>query len=315
MMPNRACSSTCAYTFADRHIHGIAGVDFATSSVAAITAALDLLASRRTTNVTASIPTVSVTALPEILQRLSPLVADNLLDGIHVEGPFIAQRFAGAHPHEHILAATSDLGCQVLDIIETHQTRQPSITMMTVAPETPGFGQLVHHLLDCGIVPALGHTAATTQQMRDAIDLVYDVTGHPVVITHCHNAMPPLHHRDPGPLLAVFEAAAADMVRVELIADGFHLDYELIAWWLATYPGVVRFVSDASAATLPRGYEPLSVAAPQLGDVALRYDAGQRPVLADGHTLASGGKDLLATHDALIAAGLAHDLICAAMRR
>src|SRR5699024_8617354 len=153
-----------------RAIPGHGGGDFRYLFAGGNTAALDLLASRRTTNVTASIPTVSVTALPEILQRLSPLVADNLLDGIHVEGPFIAQRFAGAHPHEHILAATSDLGCQVLDIIETHQTRQPSITMMTVAPETPCFGQLVHLLLDCGIVPALGHTAATTQQMRDAID-------------------------------------------------------------------------------------------------------------------------------------------------
>src|SRR5699024_3432030 len=81
-------SNKCTQTFADRHIHGIAGVDFATSSISEITAAIELLARRRTTNVTASIPTVPVTAFPDILQRLWPLVADNVLDGIHLEGPF-----------------------------------------------------------------------------------------------------------------------------------------------------------------------------------------------------------------------------------
>ena len=314
MIQSLDSSNKCTQTFADRHIHGIAGVDFATSSISEITAAIELLARRRTTNVTASIPTVPVTAIPDILQRLWPLVADDFLDGIHLEGPFLARGFAGAHPHDHVLAANSVLGRQLLDIVESHQTTQPSITMMTVAPETPGFSHLVHRLLDCGIIPALGHTAATAQQMRDGIQLLYDLTGDPVVITHCHNAMPPLHHRDPGPLLAIFEAAAADMVRVQLIADGFHLDYELISWWLATYPGVVRLVSDASAATLPTGYEPLSAAVPRLGEVTLMYPTDQRPVLADGHTLASGGKDLLAIHDALVDAGFEHERICAAMR-
>src|SRR5699024_11374807 len=98
-------------------------------------------------------------------------------------------------------------------------------------------------LQDRGIIPALGHTAATAQQMRDGIQLLYDLTGDPVVITHCHNAMPPLHHRDPGPQLAIFEAAAADMVRVELIADGFHLDYKLIFYWFDTYSCVVPMLS------------------------------------------------------------------------
>ncbi len=314
-MQSPDCSNGCAETFADRHIHGIAGVDFATSPVAKITAAIELLASRRTTRVTASIPTVPVTAISDILQRLSPLVADDLLDGIHLEGPFLAQQFAGAHPHDHILAPNSALGQEFLDIVVAHQTTQPSITMITVAPETPDFDALIHRLLDCGIIPALGHTAATAEQMRAGIKRIYNLTGRPVVITHCHNAMPPLHHRDPGPLLAIFEAAAEDMVRVELIADGYHLDYELISWWLATYPGVVQLVSDASAATLPGGHQPLTAAAPRLGDVALMYPNDQRPVLADGHTLASGGKDLLAIHDALLAAGLEHDRICAAMRR
>src|SRR5690625_5240290 len=232
-------SNKCTETFADRHIHRIDGGDFGTASSAEIIGAIELWPRRGNTKLTASSTTVPVTAFPDILQRLWPLVADNVLDGIHLEGPFLARGFAGAHPHDHVLAANSVLGRQLLDIVESHQTIQPSITMMTVAPETPGFSHLVHRLLDCGIIPALGHTAATAQQMRDGIQLLYDLTGDPVVITHCHNAMPPLHHRDPGPLLAIFEAAAADMVRVELIADGFHLDYELISWWLATYSGVV----------------------------------------------------------------------------
>src|SRR5699024_3152621 len=175
------------------------GADFATSSISESTAAIELLARRRTTNVTAPIPTVPVTASPAMLQRLWPLVADNVSAAIHLEGPCPARGVAGAHPPDPVLAARRVWGRQLLDTVESHQAIQPSITMMTVAPETPGFSHLVHRLLDCGIIPALGHTAATAQQMRDGIQLLYDLTGDPVVITHCHNAMPPLHHRDPGP--------------------------------------------------------------------------------------------------------------------
>ncbi|GAA4112896.1 hypothetical protein [Enteractinococcus coprophilus] len=307
--------SKCTNTFADRHIHGVAGVDFATSDVQSIQAALRLLASRRTTGVTASIPTIGLAALPDTLNRLRAAHVDGLVDGVHLEGPFLAPEFAGAHPRSALLAPNEDPGKRFLETVFNYQDPSRLITMMTLAPELPGFEATVEQLVEAGIAPALGHTGATYLQMRHGIAFVYALTGEPVTITHLYNAMRGFHHRDPGPILAVMEAAARGEVVVELIADGFHVDLEVVRWWFDLWPATIRLVSDASAATLPTGVQPLTAQPPRLGHVELHYPTAASPQLAGRATLASGGKDLLAIHDDLVAAGLNHDQVCAAMQR
>lgn len=313
-MPTHASSNTCTQTFADRHIHGIAGVDFATSNVTDIRAALAMLASRRTTAVTASVPTVELSVLGGTLDRLRGLQVEGLLAGVHVEGPFISPDFAGAHPHHAILTPDSTAGHAILATVLAHQSAGRLVTMMTVAPEVAGFEHLATQLAQYGIQTALGHTGALYDQMRHAIDLVHGLTGQPVVITHLYNAMRGFHHRDPGPLLAILEAAATGRVIVELIADGHHVDMAVIRWWFDHHPTAVRLVSDASAATRIAGWPLLSNQSPRLGHVALQHADHTGPMLADGHTIASGGKDLLAIHDDLVAAGINHERVCNAMR-
>ena len=308
-------SSECTNTFFDRHIHGLAGVDFATSDVTTIRAALSLLASRRTTQVTASLPTVELAVLSDTLDRLRSVQVGGLVDGVHLEGPFLAPAFAGAHPQSAIITPDQERGQRFLETVIEHQTGSGLITMMTLAPEVSGFERAAEQLVAYGIEPALGHTAASYHQMREGIDTVYRLTGQPVTITHLYNAMRGFHHRDPGPLLAVVEAAERGEVIVELIADSYHVALDLVRWWFARWPEAIRLVSDASAATLPAGVEPLSTARPRLGHVELDYPGGTGPQLAGSTTLASGGKDLLAIHDDLVAAGFDHGLVCAAMRR
>lgn len=307
-------SDPCTQHFADQHIHGLAGVDLATSSVAEVHAVLDLLRSRRTTRVTASIPTVEHREIAAIFDRLRPVFEDGLLAGVHLEGPFIAPDYAGAHPRAAILSPAGPNGQAFLQTVFEHQSVTPMVTMMTVAPESSGFQHLVAELVANGIAPALGHTGATYEQMRAGIDVIHGLTGRPVTVTHLYNAMRGFHHRDPGPLLAVVEAAHKNKVSVELIADGHHVHRELIAWWFANYPGAIRLVSDASAATLPEGCDPLTGSSPQLGLAQLRYPATGTPMLATGCTMASGAKDLLAIHDDLVDAGFNHHLVCTAMR-
>lgn len=313
-MPNPDSSESCQHEFADQHIHGLAGVDFATSSSSEIRAALALLTARRTTQVTASIPTVPRDDIAPILDRLGPLVDEGLLAGVHFEGPFIATQYAGAHPRQTILSPTQPAGRAFLATLLAHHRARPAVTMMTVAPELSGFKALVERLVAHGITPALGHTNATYEQMQDGIDVVRQLTGRPVIITHLYNAMRGFHHRDPGPLLAVLEAAKHNTVSIELIADGHHVHPAILSWWFETHPASIRLVSDASAATLPAGCEPLTLSSPKLGMAPLTYPSVGGPKLADTDTLASGASDLLAIHDALVTAGLDHDAVCAAMR-
>lgn len=314
MMPTPDSSNTCTAHFADRHIHGIAGVDFATSNVSDIRAALDLLRSRRTPRVTASIPAVHRTDIAPILSRLGPLVVSGELTGVHLEGPFLAPEFAGAHPRQTLVSPTTQDGQALLATVLEQQLATRAITMMTVAPELPGFERLAGTLVDAGITPALGHTGSTAAEMQKGINTVFNLTGQPVTITHLYNAMRGFHHRDPGPLLPIMEAVAQGRAVVELIADGHHVDMALINWWLTEYPTSVRLVSDASAATLLADQAPISNAQPRLGLVTLQYNGQNGPRLAAGQTLASGGKDLLAIHDDLVRAGFDHASVCASMR-
>src|SRR5690625_3038617 len=178
-MPTHASSNACTSTFTDRHIHGAAGVDFATSDVAEIREALALLASRRTTRVTASLPSLSLDALGTVLERLKTLYAEGLLEGVHLEGPFIATDYAGAHPPHVLQVPDSSTGQSFLQTVVEQQAETPLVTMMTVAPELPGFVELAKQLIDHGVQPALGHTGATYKQFRDAINLIAELTDKP----------------------------------------------------------------------------------------------------------------------------------------
>ena len=101
-----------------------------------------------------------------------------------------------------------------------------AIRMVTLAPERAGSGDAISQFVVAGVVVALGHTDATYEQTRHAVDLGATVG------THLFNAMRPLHHREPGPALALLEDAR---VTVELIADGVHV-----------HPAVVHAVIEAA---------------------------------------------------------------------
>jgi N-acetylglucosamine-6-phosphate deacetylase len=104
----------------------------------------------------------------------------------------------------------------------------------------------IRHLVDAGVVAAVGHTDASYPQARQAI------AAGATVGTHVFNAMRPLHHRDPGPALALLEDPR---VTVELVADGIHLHSSLIRH-VIDQAGAQRIalITDAMAAAgLPDG--------------------------------------------------------------
>ncbi len=115
-----------------------------------------------------------------------------------------------------------------------------AIRMVTLAPERPGSDDAITRLVDAGVVVAVGHTDATYEQTRHAIELGATVG------THLFNAMRPLHHREPGPALALLEDPR---VIVELIADGIHLHPAVVHTTVqAAGADRVALVTDATAA-------------------------------------------------------------------
>ena len=74
-----------------------------------------------------------------------------------------------------------------------------TIRMVTIAPERDGALAAIGQLVDAGVVAAVGHTEATYEQTRAAIE------AGATVGTHLFNAMRPIDRREPGPVIALLE--------------------------------------------------------------------------------------------------------------
>jgi N-acetylglucosamine-6-phosphate deacetylase len=111
--------------------------------------------------------------------------------------------------------------------------------MVTLAPELDGGIEAVRATVAAGAVAAVGHTAADARVVRDALRAG---ASH---ATHLFNSMPPLHHRDPGAVLALLDSGAT----LELIRDGVHVSRDLCGWLDATIDASRMIaVTDAMAA-------------------------------------------------------------------
>jgi N-acetylglucosamine-6-phosphate deacetylase len=140
----------------------------------------------------------------------------------------IAPERAGAHPPRWLREPS-------LDLVDGW-SRAAGVVMATVAPELPGALEVIAELCRRGVVVSVGHTAASAAQVDAA------VAAGAACATHLFNAMPPLHHRQPGPVAALLESAAY----LELVADGVHVHPAVLA--LAWRTGRTALVTDAMAA-------------------------------------------------------------------
>jgi N-acetylglucosamine-6-phosphate deacetylase len=86
--------------------------------------------------------------------------------------------------------------------------------MMTIAPELPESHGIIHSLVEAGIIASFGHSNATYEQTLDGFDAGI---SH---VTHLFNAMPSIHHRAPGPLVAIFQT---EHITAQVITDGVHI--------------------------------------------------------------------------------------------
>ncbi|TDA68669.1 MAG: N-acetylglucosamine-6-phosphate deacetylase [Clostridia bacterium] len=221
--------------FIDLHVHGGGGGDFSSGDPEEIARILRTHLAGGTTAMLATIlaadPGATGRALNAILafQRQAGLGAAIL--GVHWEGPLLAPQAAGAQtPYPWTVP-------EIEGVITRYH---PAIRLVTLAPEEPGSAELIPWLVSRNIIVSLGHTRATWDQARQAVDLGASR------VTHLFNAMRSWHHREPG---LAGEALLDDRVVAEVIADGIHLHPATLrlAYRLKGATGL-NLVTDAMAA-------------------------------------------------------------------
>lgn len=197
------------------------------------------------------LPTLVTTSVEKFQQALATLSAQKSpgdgdqaqILGVHLEGPCLNATKRGAHPQEHLQSLN----------IETLQTvigpYKDSVRVMTLAPELEPSGEAVAWLRSHNIIVSLGHSLATAAEA----DMAFNQGA--TMVTHAFNAMPSLHHRQPGLLAA---ALVHPQVWCGFIADGQHVDPLMLKLMLKASPEQCLFlVSDALAPLgLPDGVYP-----------------------------------------------------------
>jgi N-acetylglucosamine-6-phosphate deacetylase len=219
--------------FVDLHGHGAGGHAYDDGG-AELAAALAVHRAHGTTRSVVSIVTGPLAELRERLEEISVLsAADPLVLGAHLEGPFLARDRRGAHDPQFLRAPDQ---ATIESLLEA---AAGSICQMTLAPELPGGLDAVRQLTAAGVTVAVGHTEADLATTRAAFD------AGARILTHAFNAMPGIHHRDPGPVVAALDDPR---ITLELVLDGHHVHPDVAEVLFSAAPGRVALITDSMAA-------------------------------------------------------------------
>lgn len=225
----------------DLHIHGLSGFDAMQGQIAEMAAELPRH------GVTAFLPTTiaaPIERLAELLEEMAVTIAARppgaRILGVHMEGPYLSPQRPGMmtprlfrpfrwEEFEHLSAAS-----------------QGQVKMVTLAPEEGEALNGIPRLIERGIVPSIGHSDATFEQVAEAVRLGL---AH---ASHTYNAMRGFHHRELGVVGAVWHFK---QITAQVIADGVHVHPAAVALLLRLKgPERVALISDAAPlANLPPG--------------------------------------------------------------
>ena len=252
----------------DIHFHGCAGHDFCEGTGEAFRAIVDYENRRGITRLCPA----TMTLPEEMLSRIMSAARESgLFAGINLEGPFISREKLGAQNPAYIARPSAGM------LARLQELSGGLIKIAVVAPEVDGAMEFIEEAAGKVIV-SLGHTACDYETAREAFRR--GVTH----VTHLYNAMNPIKHREPGPVIAAIESGGVD---VELICDGVHVHPAVVRNTLRMFGAErVIFISDSmEAAGMPDGdYE--------LGGQRV-IKRGNRATLDDGRTIAGSVTDLM----------------------
>jgi len=224
--------------FIDLHVHGGAGRDMMEGGDAAHVIAR-LHARHGTTSLLATTMTAPLDDIDRALTAIGTACAERgkgeaRILGVHLEGPYINSGKLGAQPPFAREATMAE--------VQRFNAQAP-MRLITVAPEIDGHLALVRALSDAGIRVQIGHTNGNYDDGVRALE--HGAAG----FTHLFNAMPGLHHRDPG----MVGAALAHAQYAEIIPDLLHVHPGAIRTALRCIPHLYCVTDSTAAAGMPDG--------------------------------------------------------------
>lgn len=203
----------------DVHIHGAEGFDMMDGKPQSVEAVSKACARTGCTSFLATSVTSSLDDLTAMIDSVSQVLGKEpgaRVVGLHLEGPYLNVKRKGMQNELFLRHPDADEMKAIL------QKAGPLVRMVTLAPELPGGLEMVTYLKERGIVVAVAHSDATYEEAKEAFRIG---ASH---VTHCFNGMRPIHHRDPGMVVAAMEESH---VSVQAIVDDVHL-----------HPAIVRLL-------------------------------------------------------------------------
>ncbi len=244
----------------DVHVHGVEGIDV-------------LDGGRAVAEVARRLPKFGVTAFCPTSVACDPPTLASLLAAVqaarsareprsarvlpaHLESNFINPEWNGAQPRRclrlppdgklEVRSEKSEGDFSARDILAVIEAHRSATGIITLAPELPGGMDLVRDLVAAGHRVSLGHTGATYEEARAAID------AGVCHATHLFNRMSSIASRAPGVVGAVLES---DAVAAEIICDLFHVHPALVslAIRMKTARRMMAITDGTAGAGLPVG--------------------------------------------------------------
>lgn len=206
-----AAGSRLVPGFIDVHSHGGYGVDNMDGDADGINR---MIAAMHREGITSYFPTTMTQSSENIEKALVGIrkaaEKNPVIQGIHLEGPFVSAVHKGAQPEEYIKLPDAAL------MRKWHELSGGLIRLVTYAPETSDASAFEKYCLDNRIVLSVGHSDALRSQLQQS------KATH---ITHLYNAQRGLHHREPG---VTGHAFLEENIYAEMIVDGLHIDPEMV---------------------------------------------------------------------------------------
>ncbi|WP_217558725.1 N-acetylglucosamine-6-phosphate deacetylase [Paenibacillus sp. GbtcB18] len=203
----------------DVHIHGANGFDMMDGSETSIQEVSRACAATGCTSFLATSVSSTIEDLIAMIRSVKRVAGHEVgakIVGLHLEGPYLNPKRKGMQ-NERFLRHPD-----LTEMKEIFDEADGLIKMVTIAPELPGGMELISFLKETGVIIAVAHSDATYEEAKQAFEAG---ASH---VTHCFNGMRPIHHRDPGLVVAAFEE---EHVSLQAIVDGIHL-----------HPAIVRMM-------------------------------------------------------------------------